>query len=467
MFNLCSNMVERYKMEYNEFLINKSQISGNFGFEPLFMPDFLMDFQKHITKWSLLKGRSAIFADCGLGKTPMQLVWAQNILMKTNKPVLILTPLAVSLQTVQEGIKFNIECKRSNDGKPKSGITVTNYEQLHKFDYNDFSGVVCDESSILKSFDGSRKQEITNFMRKLKYRLLTTATAAPNDYIELGTSSEALGYLGFTDMLGKFFKNDNNNIGLKRHFGEAPKWRFKGHAEISFWRFVTSWAIACRKPSDLGFSDEKLILPKLIEQEHLLKDITPPVGCLFNFPASTLPEQREERKRTVNERCNKVLELVSNKTDSSLIWCHANAEGDLLELIIPDCQQISGSDCDEKKEEKFYGFINKEYKRLITKPKIGAWGLNFQHCNHETYFPSHSYEQYYQAVRRCWRFGQTREVTIDIVMTEGELKVIKNLLRKSKQAESMFNNLIKEMNNATEVKKINNFTKKEEVPSWL
>jgi len=454
-------------MDYNSFLESKSQLSGNFGFEPNFIPDFLFDFQKYIVDWSIRKGRSANFADCGLGKTPMQLVWAENILRRENKPVLILTPLAVSIQTVGEGEKFGIECKRSNDGKPYKCTTITNYEQLHKFNPDDFAGTVCDESSILKSFDGTRKQEITNFMKKQKYRLLTTATAAPNDYIELGTSSEALGYLGFTDILGKFFKNDNNNIGLKRHYGEVPKWRFKGHAEIPFWRFVTSWAKACRKPSDLGFNDDKFILPKLTETKHLITEISPPDGCLFNFPAATLPEQREERNRTVKERCEKVLQLVQNRTDASLIWCHANAEGDLLEEIIPDSVQISGSDSDDRKEEKFYGFIKGQYKRLITKPKIGAWGLNFQHCCHETYFPSHSYEQYYQAVRRCWRFGQKKEVTVDIIMTEGEEKVMNNLQRKSEQATTMFNNLISEMNNATAIKKINKFINPLEVPSWL
>ena len=454
-------------MGYQEFLEQKRQLGTMDGFDPIWMPDFLFDFQKHLVDWALRKGRAAIFADCGLGKTPMQLIWAENVLRKTNKPVLILTALAVSFQTVTEGNKFNIECKRSNDGKSYKCITITNYEQLNKFNHNDFSGVVCDESSILKNFDGAIKSKITEFMKKMKYRLLATATAAPNDFIELGTSSEALGHMGHIDMLQKYFKNDNNNVSLKRHFGEQPKWRMKAHAEIPFWRYITSWSRACRKPSDIGFCDDKFILPKLTEVEHLIKTIEPPEGMLFNLPALTLPEQREERKRTIKERCEKILELVASKNEPALIWCHMNAEGDLLEKIIPDSIQISGKDSDESKEEKFLSFVRGQSKILITKPKIGAWGLNFQHCNHVLYFPSHSYESYYQAVRRCWRFGQKRPVTVDIVLTEGELRVMENLRRKSLQASKMFDNLIREANNSIQFKKVENFTQKENVPSWL
>jgi len=454
-------------MDYQEFLEQKRQIGTMDGFEPLWIPDFLFDFQKHLVDWALRKGRAAIFADCGLGKTPIQLVWAKNVLRKTNKPVLILTPLAVSFQTVTEGNKFGIECKRSNDGTTHKCITITNYEQLHKFNHNDFSGVVCDESSILKNYDGALKSKITEFMKKMKYRLLATATAAPNDFIELGTSSEALGHMGHVDMLTKYFKNDQGSIGLSRYFGESPKWRMKAHAEIPFWRYVTSWSRACRKPSDIGFCDDGFVLPELIEKEHLIKSIEPPEGMLFNLPALSLPEQREERKRTIKERCEKILSLIKDKNEPALIWCHMNAEGDLLEKIIPGSIQISGRDSDESKEEKFLSFVKKESKILITKPKIGAWGLNFQHCNHVLYFPSHSYESYYQAVRRCWRFGQKRPVTVDIVLTEGELRVMENLRRKSLQASKMFDNLIREANTSFQFKKADNFIQKENVPSWL
>jgi hypothetical protein len=454
-------------MDYSEFLQQKLHQFDNCGFSPLFIPGCLFDFQKALLEWGILKGRFAIYSDCGTGKTLMQLVWAENLLRKTNKPALIITPLAVTFQTCEEGKKFDIECKRSIDGKAHNCTTVTNYEQLHKFNPNDFSGVACDESSILKNYQGAYKNEITDFMRKISYRSLWTATAAPNDFIELGTSSEALGYMGHIDMLTKYFKNDNNNVSLTRHFGEAPKWRIKRHAEIPFWRYITSWARALRKPSDLEFNDDGFALPELIENEHLIEANTPPDGMFLNLPAKNLPEQRAEKRRTIQERCEKVAELMTKDNDFSIAWCQLNDEGDLLEKLIPGSVQISGSDLDEKKEEKFYSFIKGDVKKLITKPKIGAWGLNFQHCNHQVYFPSHSFEQKYQLVRRCWRFGQKRPVTIDTVFTEGERKIINNLKRKEAQATQMFDALVREMNNSISYKKLTETKKEIEVPLWL
>lgn len=453
-------------MSYQKFLDTKNQFGAEEGFKPLFLPDFLFDFQKDLTDWAVRMGRCAIFADCGMGKTPMQLVWAENIVRKTNKPVLILTPLAVSYQTEQEAVKFKIEAKRAHEKCIPGLINITNYERLHYFNPDDFGGVVCDESSILKSFDGAIRGQVTEFMRKVPYRLLTTATAAPNDYIELGTSSEALGHLGSMDMLNKFFKNDNNNSGMRRMYGEQPKWRFKGYAEIPFWRWVCSWARAIRKPSDLGFDDGRFILPKLTETEYLVKTETRADGFLFSMAASTLPEQREERRRTITERCEKVASLL-NHNRPAMAWCHLNDEGKLLAKIIPGAIEISGSDSDDAKEEKFTAFSKGEIRVLVTKPKIGAWGLNFQHCSHLSFFPSHSYEQYYQAVRRCWRFGQKNPVQVDIVTTDGEAKVLKNLQRKSKAADKMFANLVAEMNNSLKLKKVDWGTKSEEVPSWL
>jgi hypothetical protein len=268
-------------MNYLEFLERKSQLSGGSGFAPIWMPDFLFDFQQWLVEWSLERGRSAIFADCGLGKTPMQLVWAENVRRKTNKPVLIITPLAVSGQTVDEAEKFGIEAKVSRDGKVNSGITITNYERLHYFSSNDFQGVVCDESSAIKSFNGKHRALVTEFLRKMPYRLLCTATAAPNDYIELGTSSEALGEMGYTDMLNRFFKNDQSNTGTGRVFGQGRQWRFKGHAETPFWRWVSSWARALRRPSDFGFDDSRFNLPALLEKEHIVKARTLAPGFLF------------------------------------------------------------------------------------------------------------------------------------------------------------------------------------------
>ena len=460
-------MTDKSVSDYGEFLRQKSQGGADSGFDPVWMPDFLFDFQRELVEWAVRKGRAAIFADCGLGKTPMGLTWASNVARKTGKPVLYLTPLAVASQTVREAEKFGIESRQSKDGAHDGHIIVTNYERLHYFSSSDFGGVVCDESSVLKSFAGERRGEITAFMRQVPYRLLQTATAAPNDYIELGTSSEALGYMGHMDMLNRFFKNDLNNSAQGRMRGEVIKWRLKGHAETPFWRWVCSWARAIRRPSDLGFNDDGFLLPPLHEVEHLVEANSLAAGMLFALPAVGLKEQREERRRTVQERCQTVADLVNHTGQPALVWCHLNEEGDVLQSLIPDAVQVAGSDSDDRKEDRLEAFADGRARVLITKPKIGAWGLNYQHCNHVTFFPSHSFEQYYQAVRRCWRFGQKRAVKVDIVTTEGERGVMRNLQRKSDQADAMFSRLVAEMNNALAIERANNMNSQVEVPSWL
>ena len=459
-------------MSYDDFLSTKAQLGDDSGFEPLWMPDFLFDFQAALVEWALLKGRGAIFADCGLGKTPMQLVWAENVVRKTNRPVLIVTPLAVSSQTVHEGQKFGIEVKRSSGAVDGAGIYVTNYERLHHFQSSDFAGLVCDESSILKSFDGVTRAAITEFMRLLPYRLLCTATAAPNDYIELGTSSEALGYLGHMDMLGRFFKKDDTMHSWmggagRRYYGSGGCYRFKGHAETPFWRWVCSWARALRRPSDFGFDDAKFALPELIEREHIVKANVILDGMLFSMPAVGLAEQREERRRTLTERCERAAELATDETGPVVSWCQLNDEGDLLEKLIPDAIQVSGRDSDESKEAKFTAFSEGTARVLVTKPIIGAWGLNWQHCARMTCFASHSFEQYYQSVRRCWRFGQTRPVIVDNVVSDGEQGVLRNLQRKSAQSDVMFTELVAHMNEQLGIRRGVDFDVTEEVPEWL
>ena len=462
-------------MTYVEFLEAKRQLGGNHGFAPEWMPDFLFDFQETLTEWALRKGRGAIFADCGLGKTPMQLVWAENVARHTDGRVLIVCPLAVSHQTVREAEKFGVDAQRSDDGVPAPRVTVTNYERLHLFDPADFAGTVCDESSAIKSFDGKRRVVVTEFMRKQKYRLLATATAAPNDYIELGTSSEALGYLGHTDMLGRFFKNDNSTIDTKgRYKGFAapraykqPGWRFKGHAEQDFWRWVASWARALRKPSDLGFGDERFDLPPLHEVEHLVETDKTAPGMLLTLPAVGLREQREEARRTLDERCDRVADIVNNTTEPAVVWCHLNDEGDRLASLIPDAVQVAGRHTDTQKEDAARGFADGDIRVLVSKPRIFGWGLNWQHCAHMTFFPSHSYEAYYQAVRRCWRFGQNRPVTVDIVTTQGGHDVMQNLQRKAGQADKMFTALVAHMNDALDVETGTDYTTRERVPEWL
>lgn len=455
--------------DYQQFLKRKAQSEHYGGFEPLWMPDSLFDFQAALTEWAIRKGKAAIFADCGLGKTLMQLVWAQNVAEHENGAVLILTPLAVAQQTIKEAAKFGIEATRSAGERDLLGarIIVTNYEKLHHFNHYDFVGIVCDESSILKSFDGVRRKQITEFMRTMPYRLLCTATAAPNDYIELGTSSEALGELGHVDMLNRFFRNDRNTTDTKgRLYGGQMGWRFKGHAEEAFWRWVCSWARALRKPSDLGFDDDDFILPPMIEQEHVAQARVLADGMLFALPAANMWEERDERRRTIQERCEMVADLVRGH-DRSVIWCHLNAEGDLLEKIIPDAKQIAGSTPDDEKEAIYEAFSIGQLPRVIIKPKIGAWGLNWYHCAHVATFASHSYESYYQSVRRCWRFGQKRDVTVDIVCSEGETRVKENLQRKSAQASRMFDALVMEMNNAMRIVRGTLYDSELEVPPWL
>jgi len=464
-------------MNYDEFLTEKEQRGANTGFEPIALPPSAFDFQLLLLEWALRKGRAAIFADCGLGKTLIQLAWGDNVVRHTNRPVLVLTPLAVSHQTITEAEKFGIEAVRSSDGTVPIGakIVVTNYERLHYFDRDKFAGVVCDESSILKSFDGSTRSQITEFMRTVPYRMLCTATAAPNDYIELGTSSEALGYLGYTDMLTRFFKSDSDSIrpfafGLRHQYDQAQggsRWRFKGHAEKAFWRWVCSWARAARMPSDLGCDNRAFVLPPLTQVEHVIANAKPAPGMLFTMPAVGLAEQRDERRRTIDERCEMVAGMVNGTGKPALAWCHLNVEGNLLEKLIPDATQISGSDADEAKEEAFLGFVRGDIRVLVTKPTIGAWGLNFQHCSHVTIFPSHSFEQYYQGLRRCWRFGQKSPVRVDVITSEGERGVLANLQRKAKRADEMFANLVTEMNHGQAVKMERDFDRTTEVPSWL
>jgi len=457
--------------QYQRFLDQKTQYKGQDAIPCKFVPEMMFPFQVALLEWACQIGRGAIFADCGLGKTIVELAWAQNVVEHTNRPVVILAPLAVSRQIVEEGAKFGIECDLAENRTSRSKIVVTNYERIHHLDSADFVGGVCDESSCLKNFSGRRRKDITEFLRNMRYRHMSTATAAPNDYTELGTSSEALGRLGYVDMLGRFFKNDQNTNaqgggGADWKKLSAPKWRFKGHSEEPFWRWVCSWARACRKPSDIGFDDAGFDLPPLQEVEHMVhtKKLRP--GMLFPLPARDLREEREERRLTIEERCETVAGLVDHDRPA-VVWCHLNDEGKLLKKLIPDAEEIAGSTPDEKKMEIFERFRTGETRVLVTKPKIGAWGLNWQHCNHVVTFVSHSYEQYYQSVRRCWRFGQQRPVTVDIVATEGEVGIKANMQRKAVQASRMFDRLVANMQSSEQIERSTYEQQKVETPKWL
>lgn len=447
---------------YRAFILGKSQTDGGCGFSPSFQHPQAYDFQSHLIDWAVRQGRGAIFADCGLGKTLMQLTWAHNVCRETNRPVLVIAPLMVSVQTVEEAEKFGFEVSRSLDGKVTAEIVTTNYERLHHFNPDDFAGVVCDESSIMKNFDGARKSAITEFMRRVEYRLLCSATPSPNDYIELGTSSEALGQLGYMDMLSMFFKNDEDSL---HPMSMGSAWRFKSHAQKDFWRWVCSWARAIRKPSDLGFDDGPFVLPPLIENEHIVESVCRD-GDLFALPATNLQEEREERRATIDRRCAKAAELLST-AECGVAWCHLNAEADALVGMIPGAQQISGADCDERKEELFMAFRHGQLKHLVTKPKIAAYGLNWQHCSRMTFFADHSFEQYYQAVRRLWRFGQQKPVTVDVITTQSLIGVTKNLRRKSLAAEEMFRVMVEQMNDALKLKRFKEHTSEQRIPGWL
>jgi len=450
--------------EYRAFVEAKTHLAGEFGFKPVYNNPNAYDFQNNLIEWSLAQGRGATFADCGLGKTLMQLVWAENVYRKTNKPVLILAPLSVSSQTVEEAEKFGIEAVRSRDGTFPSGkgIITTNYERLHYFDAANFGGVVCDESSILKNFDGAIKSSITEFMRKVKYRSMYTATPSPNDYTELGTSSEALGDMAYMDMLQTFFKSNDDTL-HPAHIGQ--NFRFKGHAEPHFWRWVASWARAIRRPSDLGFSDDGWALPELTETHHEIES-KPLDGQLFAMPVVGLPMQREEKKATINERCDLAGELIQGH-DSGVMWCQFNAEADRLCQVVPGSVNLSGADKDEDKEEKFLAFRTGQIKYLVTKPKIAALGVNWQHSAACTYFDDYSYEQYYQAVRRMWRFGQKRPVTVHQIGTTSLSNVATARKRKSEAATVMFDSMMQHMVDAQKHRRIFTETEAVKLPSWM
>lgn len=468
-------------MDYRDFLQRKTQLSGGSGFAPVWMPDFPKDFQKFLIEWSLRQGRSAICADCGLGKTPMFLTWAENVRRKTNRPVLILTPLAVSHQTVREGNKFGIQVDRSDDGTAKGGLTVTNYERLEKFNPDDYAGVVCDEASILKHYTGATQKAVTRFVSKMQYRLLCTATPAPNDYIELGTLSEALGNLTYSDMLATFFRQMSDDEKKKRATADdvihskrlswrviqsIGQWTMKAHAFEPFWKWVASWARACRKPSDLGpFDDSEFVLPPLNRRDHIVTPRTAPPGYLFTIPAFGLNQERAERRRTLDERSELVVDLTKD-SDSAVVWCQLNPEGDRLEKDIRGAVQVKGTQSIEEKEEKILAFLTGEARVLVTKAKIAGLGLNLQHCAHVVTFVTHSYEQFYQSICRCHRFGQKRPVTLDVIATEGEINVKRNMERKESLSRQMFEAVVKYMNDAMAVK-VNKQRLDIEVPQWL
>lgn len=435
-------------MDYLNFLEQKKHTIGNFGFNPTFFPEIAFDFQNNVIEKAVNKGRMALFLDTGLGKTLIQLSIAHNVVLKTNKRVLILTPLAVGFQFVKEAEKIGVpDVYQTLKGELNGKIIICNYERLHFLNSKDFECVILDESSILKNFDGKIKNQITNFIKKVPYRFLATATPSPNDFIELGTSSEALGYMGYMDMLGKFFKNNQNSVDSNnRNIGE--KFYLKPHAENDFFAWVNQWSIMVKMPSDIGFSNDGYELPNLIVNNHIVEnqsliDVNGQIQ-LFTPIAKSMTEVRFEQKQTEEKRCEKAVELAKDKT--SVYWCNTNQESSFLKNMDNEAVEIIGSMSLEKKEDILLNFADGNIKRLITKAKMTSMGLNWQHCNHTVFFPTWSYEQYYQAIRRFWRFGQKNEVVCDMVISDGQTRVMEALQQKTQKAIELYENLTKAVN---------------------
>lgn len=416
---------------YEDFLKSKKvqYIPSGFDIHNSELHCEAFEFERDIVRWALKKGKSAIFADCGLGKTFMQLMWADAIYRKTGRDVLILAPLAVSSQTKREAERFGFDatvCKTPQDIRP--GINITNYERLHHFDGIPFAGVVLDESSILKSFYGKIKQDLIDRFRDVPYRLACTATPAPNDFMELGNHSEFLGVMTRAEMLATYFINDGE---------QTSQWRLKGHAECDFWQWVAGWAIVIRNPADFGYKDMSYDLPDLNIFEYVIPDKADPF-TLFAMPAETLEERRNARKASIDKRISVAAEIANGSEDQWIIWCDFNAESEALAKSIHDSVEVKGSDTPEHKENSGIGFADGKIRCLISKPAIYGFGMNWQNC-HKIIFCglSDSYEQFYQAVRRCYRFGQKKPVDVHIIISEKEINVLRNIQRKAKQAETM------------------------------
>ena len=420
---------------YSDFLDSKAVNAAPCGFEPSGMGDALFDWQKDVVAWACRKGKACVFADCGLGKTAMQLEWARQVHDKTGGNVLVLAPLAVSAQTRREGFKFGIEanvCRSQEDVRP--GVNVTNYEMLHAFDTSSFAGVVLDESSILKSYSGKIRNEIISSFAETPYRLACTATPAPNDYMEIGNHSEFVGAMTRAEMLAMFFVHDG---------GDTSKWRLKGHAKDAFWDFVASWAVMFRNPRDLGYGGDGFDLPGLEEIVHVVDAGIEQEGRLFAVEAQGLLDQQRARKATVERRVDMAARLVNSSREPWVVWCDRNDESEMLALSIPDAVEVRGSDSREHKEDAMIGFAEGRYRVLVSKPSICGFGMNWQHCSNMVFVGmSNSYEQYYQAVRRCYRFGQAAEVKVHIVTTDVEQASVRNVMRKKEDSTEMAEEMV-------------------------
>ena len=425
---------------YHDFLKTKEIRYDSSGFEPKEDNQKLFQWQSDIVRWALIKGKAAIFADCGLGKTPMQLQWAKQVSEHEGKPVLICAPLAVAKQTQREGVKFDVPvtvCRKGNDVRP--GVNVTNYEMLEHFDADDFAGVVLDESSILKDASSSTRKLLTEKFRKTPYKLCCTATPSPNDFMELGTHSDFLGVMTQPEMLATFFCHDGGN---------TSKWRLKGHAEQKFFEWVASWACCITNPDDLGYDGSDFVLPELRIEEVVTqtKDMQNREGqyLMFAETALSLNERREARRNSLSDRVESAAEIANGTDEQVLVWCDLNSESEALAKAISGAVEVRGSQTPDFKENAMNGFTDGVNRVLVSKPSIAGWGMNWQQCNTMIFVGlSDSFEAYYQAVRRCWRFGQKRPVTVYIIISEAEGCVKQNIERKQADAQRMTRELVK------------------------
>lgn len=446
---------------YAEFLKRKIRKHVDTGFQVDVgsLPSQLFPFQRDIVAWALKRGRAAIFAQTGLGKSFMESAWAKAVHEHTGKNVIILAPLAVAGQMVREAKKFGIPAKQcSEQAEVISGITVTNYEKLHKFDLTKFTGVVLDESSILKSFDGKTRTMLIDACKDVPYRLCATATPAPNDFTELGNHSEFLGVMSVHGMQATFFAHDASDTGT---------WRLRGHAEDAFWEWMCSWSVLIRKPSDLGYDDGAYDLPPLNVHEHVVH--------VEGEIAKTLSERLKARRNSLEFRVQKAAELTP-KEGHFVWWCNLNDEAEALCKAIPGAVEIRGSDKEEEKERKLNAFSNGEIRVLVTKAKIAGFGMNWQHCNNTGFVGMNdSFEQCYQAIRRFWRFGQTNPVNVHYVVANTESEVMENIKRKEAEAERMGAAMVSKMadissaeiRSATNTKDVYNPTKSVKLPMWV
>ena len=446
--------------DYVAFVDSKRCAHSDAGFEPGELPDFLYPFEKFATDWALRKGRAALFEDCGLGKTVQQLVWADKVREHTERPVLILAPLAVSAQTQREGEKkfgIPVNVVRSQ-ADVVDGINITNYEMLHHFDSHAFGGLVLDESSILKSYSSKYRQEITDFSASIHYRLACTATPAPNDLIEIVNHADFLGVLSGKEVKALFFRQDGNS---------TSSWKLKGHAERDFWRWLSSWALAIRTPADIGFEDERFNLPKLNIIPHVVGGHVED-GYLFPVEAADLQDRIRARRESVGERVKKCAELVNSTPGPWVVWCALNAESDALRKAIDGAVEVKGSDKPETKAERMIGFSDGEHRVIVTKPSIAGFGMNWQHCHNVAFVGlSDSWEQWYQAIRRCWRFGQTKDVTAHLIVADTEGAVVANIERKERQAAEMMRRLVEHMGQQYERVGYEEQDTPTAMPSWL